>query len=84
MENRLCRIALNDEGFIFDPETGNSYTVNKTGLFIIKLLKEGKSEEEIVKALSEKFDVSEEDARRDLVDFIEQLRLYGLLEGKNV
>ena len=81
---KLERLAINDEGFIFDPETGNSYTVNKTGLFIIKLLKEGKSEEEIVKALSEKFDVSKEDARRDLVDFIEQLRLYGLLEGKNV
>lgn len=82
--SKLQRLAVNDEGFIFDPETGNSYTVNKTGLFIIKLLKEGKSEEEIVKALSEKFDVSEEDARRDLVDFIEQLRLYGLLEGENV
>ena len=81
---KLERLAINDEGFIFDPETGNSYTVNKTGLFIIKLLKEGKSEDEIVKALSEKFDVSEEDARRDLVDFIEQLRLYGLLEGENV
>ena len=81
---KLERLAINDEGFIFDPETGNSYTVNKTGLFIIKLLKEGKSEEEIVKALSEKFDVSEEDAGRDLVDFIEQLRLYGLLEGENV
>ena len=80
----LQRLAINDEGFIFDPETGNSYTVNKTGLFIIKLLKEGKSEEEIVKALSEKFDVSEEDARRDLVDFVEQLRLYGLLEGEDV
>ncbi len=82
--SKLQRLAVNDEGFIFDPETGNSYTVNKTGLFIIKLLKEGKSEEEIVKALSEKFDVSEEDARRDLVDFMEQLRLYGLLEGENV
>ena len=81
---KLERLAINDEGFIFDPETGNSYTVNKTGLFIVKLLKEGKSEEEIVKALSEKFDVSEEDARRDLVDFMEQLRLYGFLEGENV
>ena len=45
---KLERLAINDEGFIFDPETGNSYTVNKTGLFIIKLLKEGKNEEEIV------------------------------------
>ena len=38
--SRLNRLAINDEGFIFDPETGNSFTVNGTGLFIIKLLKE--------------------------------------------
>lgn len=81
---KLERLAINDEGFIFDPETGNSYTVNKTGLFIIKLLKEGKTEEEIVKALTERFEVSEDEAKRDLIDFIEQLRINGLLEVNNV
>jgi len=84
MANKLSRIALNDEGFIFDPETGNSYTVNKTGLFILKLLKEGKSEREIVKSLTETFNVDEKEAERDLVDFIEQLRLCGLMGGENV
>lgn len=81
---KLERLAINDEGFIFDPETGNSYTVNKTGLFIIKLLKEGKNEEEIVKALTEEFEIGEDEAKRDLVDFLEQLRLYGLVEAQNV
>jgi PqqD family protein of HPr-rel-A system len=82
--SRLNRLAINDEGFIFDPETGNSFTVNETGLLVIKLLKEGKSEEEIVSALKEEYEVSEEEARRDLLDFIEQLRVFGILEGKNV
>ncbi len=81
---KLERLAINDEGFIFDPETGNSYTVNQTGLFIIKLLKEGKNEEEIVKALTEEFEIGEDEAKRDLVDFLEQLRLYGLVEAQNV
>ena len=81
---KLERLAINDEGFIFDPETGNSYTVNKTGLFIIKLLKEGKNEEDIVKALTEEFEIGEDEAKRDLVDFLEQLRLYGLVEAQNV
>lgn len=80
----LQRLAINDEGFIFDPETGNSYTVNKTGLFILKLLKEGKSEKEIVKSLTERFDVDEKEAERDLMDFIEQLRLYGFMGGEDV
>jgi PqqD family protein of HPr-rel-A system len=81
---KLHRVAISDEGFIFDPETGNSYTVNSTGLFIIEKLKEGKSEEEILKLLLQEFDVSEEEARRDLIDFLEQLRLYGLVEGADV
>lgn len=84
MKNKLSKIALSDEGFIFDPETGNSYTVNPTGLFILKLLKEGKGQEEIAKALAEEFDVSEKEALRDTADFIEQLRFYGLVEAENV
>ena len=83
--NKLNRLAINDEGFIFDPETGSSFTVNQTGLFILKLLKEGKSQEEIVEALTQEFDVSREEAARDLIDFLEQLRLNGLLrEEENV
>jgi len=80
----LRRLVISEEGFIFDPETGNSFTVNGTGLFVIKLLKEGKSEEEIVSALCSEYEVSEEEARRDLLDFVEQLRVFGILEGKNV
>jgi len=75
---------MSKEGFIFDPETGNSYTVNQTGLFILELLKEGKSQDEIVDALTKEFEVSPEEAQRDLIDFLEQLRLFGLLEEKVV
>ena len=82
--NKLNRLAINEEGFIFDPETGNSYTVNRTGFLIIKLLKEGKDEEEILKVLTENFEVTEEEARRDLMDFMEQLKIYGFLEEQNV
>ena len=82
---KLQKLAISDESFIFDPETGSSFTVNQTGLFILKLLKEGKSQEEIVEALTEEFDVSREEASRDLIDFLEQLRINGLLrEEKNV
>ena len=82
---KLQKLAISDEGFIFDPETGSSFTVNQTGLFILKLLKEGKSQEEIVEVLTQEFDVSREEAARDLIDFLEQLRLNGLLrEEENV
>jgi len=79
---KLKRLALNEEGFIFDPETGNSFVTNKTGLFILKKLREGLSEEEIIKALTEEFEVDENTARRDFYDFEEQLRILGILEPK--
>ena len=77
---KLQKLAISDEGFIFDPETGSSFTVNHTGLFILKLLKEGKSQDEIVDALVKEYGVDREEAARDLIDFLEQLRLNGLLE----
>ena len=80
--DKLGKLAINEEGFIFDPETGNSYTVNPTGLFILKCLREGLSEQEIVGRLIQEFEVGEEEAKRDLVDFMEQLRIYGLLGVK--
>jgi len=79
---KLKRLALNEEGFIFDPETGNSFVTNQTGLFILKKLREGLSEEEIIKALTEEFEVDENTARRDFYDFEEQLRILGILEPK--
>ena len=77
---KLKRLALNEEGFIFDPATGNSFVTNETGLFILKKLREGLSEEEIVQALTEEFEVDENTARRDLYDFLEQLRILGIYE----
>lgn len=78
--DRLKRLALNEEGFAFDPETGQSFVVNQTGLFILKKLREGLSEEEIIKSLTEEFEVDENTARRDFYDFLEQLRILGILD----
>ncbi|WP_456401113.1 HPr-rel-A system PqqD family peptide chaperone [Persephonella sp.] len=77
--DRISRLAINDEGFVFDPATGESFTVNQTGLLILKGIKDKKSEEEIVNEIVEKYEVSEEEAQRDLTDFIEKLRSYRLI-----
>ncbi|MDQ7055325.1 MAG: HPr-rel-A system PqqD family peptide chaperone [Persephonella sp.] len=77
--DRIKQLAINDEGFVFDPLTGDSFTVNQTGLFILKKLKEGKTEEEILQEITGEFEVSQEEAERDLIDFIEKLRSYRLI-----
>lgn len=77
--NRLNQLAINDEGFIFDPLTGESFTVNSTGLFIIRELKKGKRDDEILNGLLEEFNVSKEVAERDLIDFLEKLKSYQII-----
>ncbi|ACO04085.1 MAG TPA: HPr-rel-A system PqqD family protein [Persephonella sp.] len=77
--DRISQLAINEEGFVFDPLTGESFTVNQTGLLILKGLKEGKTEEEIVEEIVENFEVSKDEAERDLTDFIEKLRSYRLI-----
>ncbi|WP_456432717.1 PqqD family protein [Thermosulfuriphilus sp.] len=77
--SKLARLAINEEGFIFDPATGNSFTTNRVGLWIIQQLKEGKTTEQILQSLVDKFVVDPEVAQRDLMDFLAQLRVYRLI-----
>lgn len=77
--NRFAQLALSEEGFIFDPMSGQSYQVNPTGILIFKELRANRSVPEIVPVLTEAFDVSAEEAERDIVDFIERLKRYGMV-----
>jgi PqqD family protein of HPr-rel-A system len=76
----LRDLALSDSGFVFDPMTGHSFTVNATGLCVLQGLKEGKTPEAIVQKLAEGFELeSGEDSARDVQDFIVQLRECALI-----
>jgi len=75
----LRQLAINEEGFVFNPVTGESWTVNSTGLSILKLLQKGEDEDTIARHIAAEFEVDLETARRDVVDFIEKLRSYRLL-----
>jgi PqqD family protein of HPr-rel-A system len=77
--DRLKGLALSETGFLFDPVTGLTYTLNRTGVFILQKMREGKSPEEIVKALVENFEVEEDVAREDLTSFLEELKEMGIL-----
>ena len=81
--NRFAQLALSEEGFIFDPMSGQSYQVNPTGMFIFKELRADRCVSEIVLLLTDAFDVSAEEASRDVVDFIERLKRYGIVRVGN-
>ncbi len=73
-------IAISDTGFLFNPSTGESFTINNTGIYIIGRLKEGSDDAAVVAGLMETFEVEEKDAERDLLDFKEALRHYHILQ----
>lgn len=66
-------IATSEEGFVFNPATGDSFTTNSIGTDIIALLKEGKSMLEIIDTICEKYDVERNQFEKDLDDFKSQL-----------
>lgn len=76
---KLSHLAMNDEGFMFDPTTGDSFVVNQTAMFIVQSLQDERTENEIAELLVERYDVSRDDALRDIADFTSRLKSLQLL-----
>lgn len=70
----LKRLALSDSGFVFDPVTGNSFTVNASGLAILRRLQHETDLARIVASLCEAFEVDALAAERDVIEFANLLR----------
>ncbi len=77
--NRLAQLAVNRDGFAFDPATGESYSINPTGVLILEQLIAGKEPEAIAAELVDRFEVEPSEAQRDVLDFIEHLRTHRLI-----
>jgi len=73
-------IAISETGFVFDPSTGDSFSLNPVGLEIIGLLREKKTQEEIATLITEKYDVEESAFERYFYDFISMLKHHQILQ----
>lgn len=74
-------IALSDSGFIFDPSTGDSFSANPIGLEIIQLMRQGKTEKEILAKIVSSYMVDESTVEKDFYDFMKMLSMLKLTEG---
>lgn len=75
-------IAVSDSGFIFNPDTGESYTVNPIGARIIQMLKDGRKSPEISGELLSEYNVEASTLEKDIDDFTGLLRNYSLIENE--
>lgn len=73
-------IALSESGFIFNPSTGESFSVNPIGGEMLKLLKEGKKKDEIKEVILSRYNTDDATFERDYYDFINILNHYLLTE----
>jgi hypothetical protein len=80
---RLKDLAVSESGFLFDPWTGLTFSLNPTGRFILERLREGLSEPAIRAALEGGFETGPgDDTSRDVHEFMRQLRESGLLPAE--
>ena len=73
-------IAVSDTGFLFNPATGDSFSVNPVGQEIFSLLKEGLDDESIIQHFLDTYAVDKETIEKDLYDFKNMLTEYRLTQ----
>lgn len=74
------KIAISETGFIFNPTSGDSYSMNPIATEILDMLKKEMSEEEIKDTLFEKYDVSKSILNKSYDEFIETLKKLNIAE----
>lgn len=74
----LSHLSLSPEGLAFNPATGDTFMVNETGAAILKAMQSGNSLGDIARLLAETYALPMETAERDLFDFHDRLRSFGL------
>jgi len=78
--SKLQNLAMNDNGFIFDPNTGYSYTSNETGLYILKEMAAGKEKAAIREQIMADYDVSEDNFNSDYEHYLMMLGALSLVD----
>jgi PqqD family protein of HPr-rel-A system len=77
---RVLNLDINDEGFVFDPSTGESFLTNGTGVAILQALQQGKGDKPaLVQQMVSAFNVSPDLASRDVGEFLSRLNAMRLM-----
>ena len=79
----INEIKISDNGFVFNSNTGDSFSLNSTGLELMHLISQELEFEEIKKAFISRFDVDELSFEKDFYEFCSLLKLYGIIADEN-
>jgi len=73
-------IALSESGFVFDPSTGDSYSLNEEAKEIVRLMNENKSAGEITDSMVDLYDIDRPGFEKYYFDFVGTLKQFRLIE----
>jgi PqqD family protein of HPr-rel-A system len=74
----VSELAVSETGFVFDPRTGATFSVNQTGLVVLTALRGQSGPGDIAEALRERFEGTPSDVREHVEDFLHALRQLGV------
>jgi PqqD family protein of HPr-rel-A system len=77
--DHLKHLAVSETGFVFDPTSGATFTVNPTGLVVLQALREELPLDAVVARLCDRFEHASAEARDEVLDFVQSLRQHALL-----
>lgn len=75
----ISDVAVSENGFLFQPVTGESFTLNSVGIIIMEGLKANKESQEIIDDIVSEYEIDKTAAERDFSEFINQLRNHKLV-----
>ncbi|MQY78436.1 MAG: PqqD family peptide modification chaperone, partial [Bacteroidetes bacterium] len=73
-------IAISESGFVFDPTSGESFSLNPIGIEIIDLLRQEKSFDEIREIMLNKYEVDDNSFEKYYYDFVSMLKQFKLID----
>ena len=76
-------IAVSETGFVFNPTTGDSYSINQVGQEILAYLGEKKSAAEITSLMTTAYDIDPPGFEKYFYDFISMLKQFELLDEEH-
>jgi hypothetical protein len=79
----IKEVKISDNGFVFNSNTGDSFSLNPTGLELIRLMSEEKELGEIIEAFSAKYEVDELTFEKDFYEFCALLKYHQIVIQAN-
>ena len=74
-------LAISENGFVFNPTTGDSFSVNELGALIINEIKAGKSKAEIIDTVASEFNADKSTIEKDFDEYLNVLNNHQLVDS---